>query len=109
MCETVVSILSKTLFMSCHDGLQGKIIYMIGSWMFILFLGAADCELFLRFKFLNMEILMTVAVMMILRVWALYNRSKLVLSVLLVLFSLEIISFILAATVNSVPRNSSGM
>ena len=46
---------------------------------------------------------------MILRVWAMYNQSKVILSALLPLFSLQIIFTILAAAIYSDPRNDSGM
>ncbi|KAF8548556.1 hypothetical protein OG21DRAFT_1489305 [Imleria badia] len=68
--------------------LQGGIIYIIAVWTFILFLGAADLA-------------------MILRVWAMYNRSKLILRILLILFSLEIIFGVLAAAIYSFPRDLS--
>ena len=51
---------------------------------------------------------MVVAVVMILRVWAMYNRSTLILGVLLTSFSLEIIANILVAAVASDPTNLSG-
>ena len=49
-----------------------------------------------------------VAVVMILRVWAMYNRSTLILGVLLTSFSLEIIANILFAAVTSIRTNLSG-
>ena len=52
---------------------------------------------------------MVTAVVMILRVWAMYNRSRLILGTLLVLFSLEIISIIIAAAIYSDPKNLLGM
>ncbi|KAN0092675.1 hypothetical protein V8E55_003459 [Tylopilus felleus] len=64
----------------------GEIIYTINIWMSIAFLAAADF-------------------LMILRVWAMYNRSKLVLGILLSLFSLEIVSTVVAASINSNPNN----
>ncbi|KAI9566862.1 hypothetical protein HD554DRAFT_2113274 [Boletus coccyginus] len=42
---------------------------------------------------------------MILRVWAMYNRSRLVFATLFTLFFLEITSFIVATAVQSDPRN----
>ncbi|KAF8442237.1 hypothetical protein L210DRAFT_3536113 [Boletus edulis BED1] len=47
------------------------------------------------------------AVVMILRVWAMYGRSKLVLGVLLASFFLEIVSLVLTAAIQSDPRNLS--
>ena len=51
---------------------------------------------------------MMAAVVMILRVWAIYNRSTLILGVLITSFSLEIIANILATAVISNPMNLSG-
>ena len=51
---------------------------------------------------------MVTTVIMILRVWAMYNRSRLILRALLMLFSVEIIFTVLAAAIYSVPRNISG-
>ena len=45
--------------------------------------------------------------MMILRVWAMYYRSKLILCVILTLFSLEVIASIVGAAMNSYPKNVS--
>ena len=44
-------------------------------------------------------------VVMMLRVWAMYNRSNLILQVLLTLFFLEIISTLLVAVIYSNPRS----
>jgi len=44
---------------------------------------------------------------MMLRVWAMYNRSRLILGTLLTLFVMEIASAILALVINSVPKNLS--
>lgn len=48
-------------------------------------------------------------VIMILRIWAMYNRLRLILRILLALVSLEVISLILTKAVGSDPRNLSGM
>lgn len=53
--------------------------------------------------------MMMVAVAMILRVWAMYNRSKLILRTLLTLFSLEIISTLLADAIFQDLRYMQGM
>jgi hypothetical protein len=63
-----------------------KIIYVIAEWTSILFICAAD-------------------LVMILRVWAMYNRSRLLLRALLILLSLEVIFFILNARVGVNPEN----
>jgi hypothetical protein len=49
------------------------------------------------------------AVVMILRVWALYNRSKIILGVLLAFYVLVIIPFIIACIILSTPDGSTGM
>ena len=55
------------------------------------------------------HILMVAAVVMILRVWAMYNRSRFILGTLLILFFVEIISTIFVAAINSNPENVSGV
>ncbi|KAN0092678.1 hypothetical protein V8E55_003462 [Tylopilus felleus] len=65
-----------------------EIVYIIDAWVFNLFLGAADC-------------------MMMLRVWAMYNRSKPLLRILLTLFFLEIIFSVIGTAINSNPKNVS--
>jgi hypothetical protein len=55
------------------------------------------------------QTLIVTAVVMILHVWAMYNRSRLILGTLLTLFSAEMISTILAITIDSIPRNLPGM
>ena len=57
--------------------------------------------------FQNRRTLMA-AVVMILRVWAMYNRSTLIFRVLITSFSLEIIANVLATAVISNPTNLSG-
>ena len=56
-----------------------------------------------------MEILTRATVVTILRVWALYNRSRYILGALLTLFSLEMISYTLAAGIRSDPKNLTSM
>lgn len=55
------------------------------------------------------QTLMVAVVVMILRLWAMYNRSKLILRVFLPLFSLELISSILCAAFYSDPRILPGL
>ncbi|KAF8135144.1 hypothetical protein EV363DRAFT_1557624 [Boletus edulis] len=77
-------------FLVCpiHGCSQGEIVYTIDMWTYNIFLGAAD-------------------LVMMLRVWAMYNRSRLILAVLLILFFLEIIPSILYAVIDSNPKNLS--
>lgn len=53
--------------------------------------------------------LMVAAAVAILRLWTMYNRSRLILSVLIALFSMEILVNVLGAAIYSDPRNESGM
>ena len=53
--------------------------------------------------------LMVAAAVAILRLRTMYNRSRLILSVLTALFSMEILVNVLGAAIYSDPRNESGM
>ena len=53
--------------------------------------------------------LMTATGVMMLRVWAMYSRSGLIIGILLTSFSVEIIFTILDAAINSDPKNVLGM
>ena len=84
-------------------------VYMIYLWTFLPFFGAAECELLcgsLSGKAISDG---TDAVVMILRVWAMYNQSTLIFSILLMFFFLEMISTLLATAIYSAPRNQFGM
>ena len=59
--------------------------------------------------FQNRQTLIVVAVVMVLRVWAIHTRSRLILGALLILFSLEIVSTIVATAFYSDPSNVLGM
>ncbi|KAF8553298.1 hypothetical protein OG21DRAFT_1497777 [Imleria badia] len=63
-----------------------QMIYIINGWTFLFFLGAADF-------------------VMMLRVWAMYNRSRPIFGPLLFLFSLEIIFSIITIAIDSNPKN----
>lgn len=108
MSETVVSTATEALHHFIHDCLQGTILLIINSWAYLLFIGAADCKSCMLY-FPNMEIQVIAVVMMILRVWVMYNRSRLILGLLLAPFSVEIISTILNATIHSNPKHVQGM
>ncbi|KAF8135142.1 hypothetical protein EV363DRAFT_1396592 [Boletus edulis] len=62
-----------------------EILDILNEWAFLFFFGAADF-------------------VMILRVWAMYNRSRLVLGILLILFASEMISTVLALAIDSDPK-----
>ncbi|KAF8554381.1 hypothetical protein OG21DRAFT_1497038 [Imleria badia] len=83
--SVVAPILASTTFI--HSPAEVcKLLYIINQWSFLFFLGAAD-------------------LIMILRVWSMYNRSRLVLSTLLVLFSAEMVCTIVISFMASDPRN----
>lgn len=48
---------------------------------------------------------MLIAAVMILRVWAMYNRSRLILGILLTSYVGEIIPSIIGCIINSIPEN----
>lgn len=54
----------------------------------------------------KMQTLILAAVAMILRLWAMYNQSRLILTILLILFSAEIVCTIVVAVTWSNPRNA---
>ena len=60
-------------------------------------------------RFQNMQTLIVTAVVMVLRIWAMYNRSRPIFGVLLILFSLEVIFSIITIAVDSNPKNLPGM
>lgn len=78
------------------------------SWTYLLFLAAADCELLCSSLSKMVEIMMVAAVMMILRVWVMYHRSRLILYTLLALFSVEIICAILSIPLSDPRKNLTG-
>ena len=59
--------------------------------------------------FQKMQTLVMITVVMILRIWAMYNRSRVVLITLLALFFLQTVSILLAAIMYTNQRNESGM
>lgn len=58
--------------------------------------------------FQNKQTLTVTPVVMILRVWTMYNRSRLILGTLLMLFSTVIIATFLTVAIGSIPKNLSG-
>ena len=71
---------------------EGKIVYYFCSWSILMFIGAADCKISSLFPAqLNT---LVVAVVMILRAWAMYNQSRLILGILLVCYTISIISLL---------------
>ena len=56
-----------------------------------------------------MQTLVMITVVMILRIWAMYNRSKVILNTLLGLLFLQIVSTLLAAIMYTNQRNETGM
>ena len=82
------------------DCFQGAILYTISKWTFVFFLGAADCGLLCGLPSEKATLTVT-AVVMILRVWAMYNRSRLILRTLLMLFSVVTMFTVLGAVIYS--------
>ncbi|KAG9311477.1 hypothetical protein JVU11DRAFT_8592 [Chiua virens] len=80
-----VSVLVGSSFLPGPATVCGEL-SVVEQWTCLLFLGAADCT-------------------MILRTWAIYNRSMPVLITLVFFFSVEMLSIILASVVYSMPRN----
>ena len=71
---------------------EGEMVRYFGSWSFLMFIGAADRTISSLFPAqLNT---LVVAVVMILRLWAMYNQSRLILGMLLVFYAISIISFL---------------
>ncbi|KAF8452685.1 hypothetical protein L210DRAFT_2051569 [Boletus edulis BED1] len=67
----------------CRGDLQGKILTIIGQWALFIFIGAADLA-------------------MILRVWAIYSQSRIILGILLTLYVLEIVPFMIGSITTSI-------
>lgn len=88
---------------------QGEIINIVYGWTFLLFIGAGDCEFLSNPVPEKRTSIMIPAVVMILRVWAMYSRSRPVLAILLVLFCLEILSTIIGVVIYSNPKHLSCM
>ena len=77
---------------------EGEIVDCVASWSILVFIGAADRKILSSFSAqLNT---LAVAVVMILRVWAMYNQSRLVLGILLVFYPLLIISYLVGRVLN---------
>lgn len=55
------------------------------------------------------SIILVDAVAMILRVWALYNRSKLILAILLTLYAIQLIIYATFCVILSTQSESTGM
>ena len=71
---------------------EGEIGYYFAWWSILVFIGAADCKILCLF--LARLNTLVVAVVIILRVWAMYNQSRLILGVLLVFYAISLTSFV---------------
>ena len=71
---------------------EGEIVYYFAWWSLLVFIGAADRK-FLSLFPVRLNTL-AVAVVMILRVRAMYNQSRLILGMLLVFYAISIISYL---------------
>lgn len=77
---------------SDHDRSQGSTSLLIGEWSFWIFVCAADCKVSILLP--AQLITLVAAVVMILRVRALYYQSRLITSVLFALYAMQYISFL---------------
>ena len=71
---------------------EGEIGYYFAWWSILVFIGAADRKIVSLF--LARLNTLVVAVVIILRVWAMYNQSRLILGVLLVFYAISLTSFV---------------
>ena len=67
-------------------------LYGFSLWAGLIFFGAAECEI--PCSFTTRRVTSINAVAMILRVWALYGGSKVILGALLTLYATEIIPYL---------------
>ena len=94
-CEHVYS----TFPMSLLKDFEGKIVNCFSLWSFLIFIGAADRKISSLFPAqLNTLI---VAVVMILRVWAMYNQSRIILGMLLMFYAISITSYLVTCVLNT--------
>ena len=71
---------------------EGEIVYYFASWSILAFIGAADRKF--SSLFLAQLNTLVVAVVMILRVWAMYSQSRLILGILLVFYAISLTSYL---------------
>ena len=71
---------------------EGETVAYFSSWSILIFIGAADCKI--PGLFLARLNTSASTVIMILRVWVMYNQSRLILGILLVFYAISIISYL---------------
>ncbi|KAG8219134.1 hypothetical protein J3R82DRAFT_4915, partial [Butyriboletus roseoflavus] len=74
-----------------HECFQGTVMSVVASWEFAIFYNAADCESRHSSKSFP-PTMISITVVMILRVYAMWNRSKAILLVLLLIYVPQVIS-----------------
>jgi uncharacterized paraquat-inducible protein A len=83
-----------------HKFSEGTVDYTVSAWAFLLFLAAADCELPPLVHFLLFQL--QFEVVMILRIYAMWDQSKRILGALLFIYVPEVvIAFIFTGIYNS--------
>ena len=86
---------------------EGTIVILVLQWMFTLYTPAIDCELP---PHAISSVLNSVIVMMILRLYAMWNRSKIILGVLLLIYiPVNIIGFVFSGVFYNPNTYLSGM
>ena len=78
---------------------KGKIVYYFASWSILIFIGAADRKILNLFPAQPNTFI--IAVVMILRVWVLYNQSGLVLGILLVFYAISLASYLVDCVISA--------
>jgi len=88
---------------------KGTVIFLVCSWAFPVFLAAADRKLLLH-TMLLLSFTISITVVMILRVYALWARSRKILGILLFIYVPQIISaFVFTGVYDNPDTHFSGM
>ena len=88
--------------------LKGTAVSWVIDWVFLIFLNAADCELLLHMFHLPPTVI-SIAVVMIMRVYAMWNRSKRILYLLLLIYVPQVIVSVVFAGLYNTTTYLSGM
>ena len=104
--QGIVSTILSIFFYSDQDHFQGKTFGIFDAWASFIFIGAAQRKLVFTS---SKSSLVINTVVMILRVWALYRRSVIILATLLTLYAIEFILYFVAAVIASITIDRTGM
>ena len=88
--------------------LKGTAVSWVIDWVFLIFLNAADCELLLHMFHLPPTVI-SIAVVMIMRVYAMWNRSKWILYLLLFIYVPQVVITFVFAGVYGTSKYLTGM